>query len=98
MVTFSEQDKQLTCTFAGRLDTAAVMKDELAVDEKIEQAPDRSVAFDLAGVTFIASSFLRLCLKTAKTVGVARFSVRRVTPEIKKVFVIAGMDKHLTIT
>ena len=69
-----------------------------AVDEKIGQAHDRSVAFDLGGVTFIASSFLRLCVQTAKTVGSARFSVRNLSPELKKVFVISGLDKQLTIT
>lgn len=98
MVTFNEREKDIICTFTGKLDTMAVMKDEAAVDEKIGQAHDRSVAFDLAGVTFIASSFLRLCLKTAKTVGAARFSMGNLSPEMKKVLVISGLDKQLRIS
>lgn len=98
MVTFSEQEKTIICAFSGRLDTMALMKDELAVGEKLETARDCSIAFDLGGVTFIASSFLRLCLKTAKAVGPARFALRNLTPEVKKVFVISGLDKTLTIS
>ena len=98
MVTFSEQDQQIICTFTGQLNTMAVMKDVPGVEAKIGQAHDRSVAFDLGGVTFIASSFLRLCVQTVKTVGSARFSVRNLSPELKKVFVISGLDKQLTIT
>jgi anti-anti-sigma factor len=98
MVTFNEQDNEIICTFTGQLNTLAVTKDEPAVNEKIGQAGGRKVAFDLGAVDFIASSFLRLCLKTASTVGASRFSVCNITPEIKKVFVIAGLDKQITIT
>ena len=98
MVTFKEQDQQIICTFTGQLNTMTVMKDGPGVEEKVGQAKDRNVAFDLGGVTFIASSFLRLCVHTAKTVGSARFSVRNLSPEVKKVFVISGLDKQLAIT
>ncbi len=97
MVTFTEQDNEIICTFAGQLSTAEVMKDEPAVDQKLEQVHDRSVAFDLSRVSFVASSFLRLCLKTAHAVGPARFSLRNLTPEIKKVYVICGLDKQMVI-
>jgi anti-anti-sigma factor len=98
MVTIKEQDQQIVCTFTGQLDTAAVMKDASEVETRIAQAPDRMVAFDLAGVTFIASSFLRLCVQIARTVGNAGFSVHNLSPGLKKVFVISGLDKQLRIT
>jgi len=98
MVTFSEQDQQIICSFAGQLNTLAVTQDAPAVRQKIGQAHDRSVVFDLGGASFIASSFLRLCVETARTVGNARFSVRNLSPELKKVFVISGLDKQWTIT
>ncbi len=98
MVTFSEQDNEIICAFAGQLSTAEVMKDEPAVDQKLEQLRDRGVVFDLGKVSFVASSFLRLCLKTAQTAGHGRFSVRNLTPEIKKVYVICGLDKQMAIT
>lgn len=98
MVTFTEQDNEIICTFAGQLGTAEVMKDEPVVGQKLEQLSDRSVVFDLRNVSFVASSFLRLCLKTARAAGENRFSVRNLTPEIKKVYVICGLDKQLAIT
>lgn len=97
MVTFREQDNEIVCSFSGQLNTMAVMQDESAVENEVLLAHDRRVTFDLDGVAFVASSFLRLCLKTAKAVGVVRFSVRNLSPEIKKVFVIAGLDKQLAI-
>jgi anti-anti-sigma factor len=98
MVTFTEQDNEIICTFTGQLSTAEVMKDEPAVDQKLGQLSDRSVVFDLSKVSFVASSFLRLCLKTARAVGEGRFSVRNLTPEIKKVYVICGLDKQMVLT
>jgi len=98
MVTFTEQDNEIICTFTGQLGTAEVMKDEPAVEQKLAQVRDRSVVFDLGKVSFVASSFLRLCLKTARAVGQGRFSMRNLTPEIKKVFVIRGLDKQMAIT
>ncbi len=98
MVTFTEQDNEIICIFAGQLSTAEVMKDEPAVDQKLEQLRDRSVIFDLREVSFVASSFLRLCLKTARGAEHGRFSVRNLTPEIQKVYVICGLDKQLVIS
>ena len=98
MVTFTEKDNNMICTFTGQLGTAEVMKDEPAVDQKLEQLRDRSVVFDLSKVSFVASSFLRLCLKTARAAGQGRFSACNLTPEIKKVYVICGLDKQMVIT
>lgn len=98
MVNFDEQDHEIICTFTGQLSTAVLMKDAPGVEARVAQASDRTVAFDLRGVTFIASSFLRLCVQTAKAVGAARFSVRNLSPEVKKVFVICGLDKQLKIS
>lgn len=98
MVTITVQNQEIICAFAGRLDTMALMKDEMAVSGRLEQAAGHRVVFDLAGVGFIASSFLRLCLSTAKKLGAGRFAVRGASPEIKKVFAISGLDKQLTVT
>ena len=98
MVVFTEQDNTIICTFTGQLGSAEVIKDEPVVGQKLEQLNDCSVVFDLSQVSFVASSFLRLCLKTARAAGAGRFSVRNVTPEIKKVYVICGLDKQMAIT
>lgn len=98
MVNFIEQDNEIICSFSGQLGTAEVLKDEPVVRQKLEQIHDRSVVFDLAKVSFVSSSFLRLCLKAARTAGVGRFSVRNLTAEIKKVYVICGLDKQMSLT
>ena len=98
MVTFTEHENEIVCAFSGQLNTMEVMRDEPVVVQKLEQLHERSVAFDLSGVSFVASSFLRLCLKTASVVGRSRFSVRNLKPEIKKVYVICGLDKQVSIT
>ncbi len=98
MVTFTEQDNEIICAFTGQLNTLEVMKDEPVVDQKLEQLRDRGVVFDLSRVSFVASSFLRLCLKTARAAGHGRFSVRNMTPEIKKVYAICGLDKQMAIS
>lgn len=98
MVTFTDQDNEIVCTFTGQLGTAEVMKDEPVVEQKLAQLRDCNVVFDLGKVSFVASSFLRLCLKTARAAGQGRFSVRNLTPEIKKVYLICGLDKQLVLT
>lgn len=98
MVTFTEHENEMVCAFSGQLNTMEVLKDEPVVGQKLAQLRERSVAFDLREVSFVASSFLRLCLKTASTVGRSRFSVRNLTPEIKKVYVICGLDKQMAIS
>jgi anti-anti-sigma factor len=97
MVTFTEQEKHIICTFTGQLGTAEVMKDDLAVHQKLAGLGDRGVVFDLSKVSFVASSFLRLCAKTA-AFAQGRFSVCNLTPEIKKVYVICGLDKQMAIS
>jgi len=49
-------------------------------------------------VDYVASAFLRMCLKVVKEVGPRNFSVINVHPNVKKVFKIAGFDKQLSIT
>ncbi|MGW8179702.1 MAG: STAS domain-containing protein [bacterium] len=57
-----------------------------------------SIVFDLAGVTYVASSFLRLCISAAGKVEKGRFSVINTDPQIMKVFKIAGLDSVLNVS
>lgn len=67
MVKFNKKKNSLVCSFTGRLDTQNCMQwqDELIAKVKELTLP---VCFDLQGVNYIASSFLRVCLKVAKEV------------------------------
>jgi len=92
----------LTCTFAGSLDLSAnaevrpLLMEKLATAAGTPGAPLR-IEFDLAAVTFVDSTFLRLCVHTSKAVPPGGFSIRNATPEVRKLFVLAGLDKVLVI-
>ena len=82
------------CIFGERLDTVncANFEKELLGKTREMKSP---VVFDLAKVEYIASSFLRICFQVNKEAGAGNLSLVNVSPEIKKVFKIAGMDKFL---
>jgi anti-anti-sigma factor len=55
------------------------------------------IIFDLIGVEYISSSFLRLCGKASYRVNSENFFIINTTPSVKKVFKIAGLDKRFNI-
>ena len=92
----------LVCAFNGKQDSAAAQtaseRFQAAWSSARTERPDRagapSIAFDLAGVDFISSAFLRLCLQAAKMSGGGAFRIVGVSPAVKKLFVVAGLE-HL---
>jgi len=89
MVTFNynPDEKVITAIFAGRLDTLAVQKLSeiimLNLPLKDGKSEDK-VIFDLTGVEYISSSFIRICLNIAKQAGSGMFSIIHCQPFIKK--------------
>ncbi|HJO95166.1 MAG TPA: STAS domain-containing protein [Victivallales bacterium] len=81
--------------FDKRMDSTKCMDAEDKIMTEIEGANE--IVFDLNGVEYIASSFLRLCGKVSYKVGTENFSITNVEPSVKKVFKIAGLDKKLNI-
>lgn len=80
--------------FEPLLDTATCQR----IEEEVRAAvtdPQGPVVFNLEGVEFIASSFLRLCVYASRQVGDGDFHVTNVDPNIKRVFKIAGFDAML---
>jgi anti-anti-sigma factor len=103
MVTFNynPEEKIITVTFAGRMDTLAVLK----INEIIDAEPvmenrkaEDNIVFDLKEVDYIASSFIRICVSHAKQAGTGRFSIDHCQPFVKKTFKISGLDDVLNIT
>jgi anti-anti-sigma factor len=93
---FRLQENTLVCTFPPRLDTAACER----IDPEIRARMDGftgPVAFDLEGVDYVSSAFLRICITTAMATGMDRFSCIHVSPRVKKVFKIAGLDQAMKI-
>jgi len=76
--------------FSGRMDTIICQ----GLDTKISEAAGgcKTIVFDMEKVTYISSSFLRLCSICVVSTGQDGFSFKNVSPRIRKVFKIAGID------
>ena len=92
MVQSTQKDGSLVFRFSGRLDTMECSRIEAEVTQQAHSA-GQPVVFDLAGVDFVASAFLRLCLTVQQEAVGNQLTLVNVTPSIKKVFKIAGLDK-----
>jgi anti-anti-sigma factor len=57
----------------------------------------KKLSLDFQEVTFICSHFLKVCLKLNNALTTERFHLQKLNPEIKKVFMIAGFDRILSI-
>ena len=88
-------------TFSGRMDTNAAdqIGNYLQSAEEILNLPEKGpkLQFDLSGVDYIASSFIRLCVGYAKQAGAGNFSIVNCQPFVKKTFKISGLDSFLNI-
>ena len=96
MVKYNVTGRELICSFHERLDTLACSEIEEKLIEMINES-QKKVIFDLQGIEYIASAFLRICIKTGKIKGTENFSIVNVTPTVKKVFKIADLDKIFKI-
>lgn len=94
VLAFGEQDGGLVCTFVGRLDTQACAAVEAQLLAKVREA-NQPVVFSLAGVDYVASMFLRLCLQVTREVGAAHFGIVDAQPAVKKVFKVAGLGSMI---
>ena len=97
METNITNEPNLVCAFTERLDTTNCLEIEEELLSRVREAK-APVVFNLQDVDYVASAFLRMCLKVAKEVGTGNFSVINVHPNVKKVFKIAGFDKEISIT
>jgi anti-anti-sigma factor len=87
----TRMNDRLLCRMPSRLDTATCVEihDPVLLRVREENLP---VVFDLKDVTFVCSMFLRLCLQAYELSGPGRFQVANLSPDVKKVFKIAGLD------
>ncbi|MFZ2657541.1 MAG: STAS domain-containing protein [Victivallales bacterium] len=91
-----QTDGKYVFKFEGRMDTSACSVIEKEVDGQVGKA-GQPVVFDLKNVDFVSSAFLRFCISAAKKTGAGKFQVTNASPQIKKVFKIAGMDQILSV-
>lgn len=100
---FDKDNNALTCFFSGRLDTQNSYEMEAEIEKNImeylkgeSQYP--GIIFDIGEVDYIASAFIRICMKTIKQTGKDKFSIIHSIPMIKKTFKIAGLDSVLNVS
>ena len=91
----TQEKGKVVCTFSGVIDTTQCLEAEREVMKVVEGA--EKIIFDLSGVEYIASSFLRLCGKASHKVNAENFSIINVTPAVKKVFTVAGLAEKLNL-
>jgi anti-anti-sigma factor len=102
--TFDATAKVLTCRLTARMDALNSQVVEKRLQEKLAEPDVQAVGrelrivFDLCGVDYIASAFLRVCLSTAKKLEKGHFSMINCLPMVKKIFKISGFDKMFTIS
>ena len=91
------EESRLVCNFTERMDTSNCQKIEEELYAKVcdTKIP---VTFNLEGVDYVSSAFLRICLRVVKQTGPENFAAINATPTVKKVFKIAGFDKQLNIS
>lgn len=85
----------VVCTFSNYMDTNKCLEAEKDVIKAIDGA--EKIVFNLDGVSYIASSFLRLCRNASLKVNTGNFSIINAAPAVKKVFKIAGLAERLNL-
>jgi anti-anti-sigma factor len=105
-INHNSEKSLLTFVFSGRMDTIECLKTGEMITAKMTETlasippgdPSAlSVVFDLEGVSYISSSFIRICVQTAKQTPPGKFSITGSDPFVKKTFKIAGLDEILNI-
>ncbi len=89
----------MLCRFPiTKMDTNASTEADKEFLKSFSETGASNIVFDLEGVTYIASAFLRLCVSAAGKVERGKFSVINTDPQIMKVYKIAGLDSVLNIS
>lgn len=102
-INFDSNNRTIHCVFKGRMDSLATSELEGEFNRRLLEITSSAgnnirVIFDLAGVDYIASAFIRLCLQTVKSIEGGNFSVKNTSPMIMKTFKIAGLESLLHVS
>ena len=100
MIDFIKTENTLDCIFKGRMgiDNSEELSEKIQDKLKEFGTEDLKVNFNLKDVDYVASSFIRICVATAKQINEGNFSISNTNPLIKKVFKIAGLDEILNVS
>jgi anti-sigma B factor antagonist len=94
---YIENNGALECHFSGRLDTLSSQAIDAELKAKLKPGIT-DIIFDLSGVEYLSSSFLRICISSLRHSGKDHFKVINATPSALKVFQIANLTEILQIS
>lgn len=97
MLKFAQKENTLEIIFENRLDSEECHKIDEELKQKLTDINPKKIIFNLENVSYIASAFLRICLTALKEYGAENFVIINTSPEVKKVFKIAGIDQYIDI-
>lgn len=92
VVTFSEENGNLICSFSGKLDTVVSESISNYVFDRIQIAKE-AVVFDFKNVDYVSSAFLRVAIRSARAVPGMKIKIVNSLPDIKDVFKVSGLFK-----
>jgi anti-anti-sigma factor len=99
---FEEATQTLLCRFDGRMDTVicgiVAEKFNAELSGLKGKTDTLRIVFDLARVDYVASSFLRLSLVALRGVAKGNFAIINATPQVLKIFKIAGLSSLLNMS
>ncbi len=101
---YDEQQKVLTCHFTGQLDTRVSFDLSTEVSNAItlvkgnDNQNDKGafdIVFNLKEVTYISSSFIRICVSAARHIEAGRFRIVNANPDIVNTFKLVGLGGYV---
>lgn len=90
-VIVTKETGRVALLIPASMDTAVTGRCEKALLEYLTM-PEGEIVFDMCQARFVSSSFLRICMMYLRKVGPARFKVVNMSPDVKKVFKLAGLE------
>ena len=96
MLVYEKGDDRFTCRFSGRMDTTAAMSVEDELIDKVQHA-GMPVVFDFTELEYVASSFLRSCVRVVRVAGSTKIKIIGASDEIIRIFDMTGFGKLMDI-
>lgn len=97
---FRKSENTLHCVLNGRLGLDSTEGLSQKIQNEIVESgiDDLKINFNLKDVDYVSSSFIRICVATAKQLDDGNFSITNTNPLIKKVFKITGLHEILNVS
>lgn len=96
MIEYKNEDGNFICVFHGRIDTAAAMELENDFLDKVQHANEQ-IVFEFADLDYVASAFLRTCVKVARMAGPTKVKIINASDDLLHVFTMTGFDKLMDL-